>query len=31
MEEKKETPVPLSKIKKDFSDWDVGNDYEIIK
>jgi hypothetical protein len=31
MVDNKETPVPLSKLKKDFSDWQVGSDYEIIK
>jgi mitogen-activated protein kinase 1/3 len=31
MEDKKETPIPLSKLKKDFSDWDCGSEYEIIK
>ena len=29
--EQNSKPVPLSKLKKDFSDWNVGNDYEIIK
>ena len=29
--EAKDTPVPLSKLKKDFSDWMVGSDYEVIK
>ena len=30
--EAKETPIPLSKLKKDFQGWDdVGEDYEIIK
>lgn len=31
MEEKKEVPIPLNKLKKDFTDWKVGSDYEIIK
>ena len=29
--EKKENLVPLNKLKKDFSDWNVGSDYEIVK
>lgn len=29
--EAKDTPVPLSKLKKDFTDWMVGSDYEVIK
>ncbi len=30
-EDKKETPMPLSKLKKDYTDWQVGSDYEILK
>ena len=31
VENKKESLVPLSKIKNNFSDWQVGADYELIK
>lgn len=26
-----EKPISLSKLKKDFSDWNVGPNYEIIR